>query len=101
VEQLLQTQVGVGFLVVWVIQKLKAAGWLPFINDTTDGLNRFLSALSAAAVTAGITIHYDPTGGVLTMAGLTLANGMSFLLTLLSQGAIQEAFYKTVFKKPA
>jgi hypothetical protein len=99
-EQLLQTQVGVGFLAVWIIQKLKAAGWLKFINDDTGKLNRFLSALAAAAVTAGITVHYDPTGGALTVAGLTLANSMSFLATLLSQGAIQEVLYQVGFKAP-
>ncbi len=99
-EQLFQTQVGVGFLVVWIIQKMKAAGWLKFINDDTGKLNRFLSALAAAAVTAGITVHYDPTGGALTVAGLTLANSLSFLATLLSQGAIQEVLYQVGFKSP-
>lgn len=99
-DQLLQQQVGIGFAVVWLIQKAKAAGWLKFINDDTGRLNRFLSALAATAVSAGITIHYEPTGGVLTLAGLTLASFVSFLTTLLSQGAFQELLYQVAFKAP-
>ena len=95
-----QYQTGVGFLVVWLIQRAKAAGWLKFINDDTTKLNRLLSALAATAITAGITIHYDPTGGVLTMAGLTLGNAIAFLSTLLSQGAIQEVLYQVGVKAP-
>lgn len=85
---------------MWLIQRAKAAGWLKFINDDTGKLNRILSALAATAITAGITIHYDPTGGVLTMAGLTLANAVSFASALLSQGAIQEVLYRVGFKAP-
>ena len=95
-----QYQTGVGFLVVWLIQRAKAAGWLKWINDDTTKLNRLLSALAATAITAGITIHYDPTGGVLTMAGLTLGNAIAFLSTLLSQGAIQEVLYQVGVKAP-
>ena len=97
-DQLLQQQLGIGFLVVWLIQRAKAAGWLKFINDDTGKLNRFLSAFAAALVTAGITIHYDPTGGALTVAGLTLANSVALVTTLLSQGAIQEVLYQVGFK---
>ncbi len=101
-NNLLQTQIGSGFLVVWLIQRAKAAGWLPFITQQTAGLNRFLSAVAATLATVGITVHYDPTGGVLTLSGLTLANLIPFLSTLLSQGAIQELLYQAGFKvKPA
>jgi hypothetical protein len=95
-----QYQTGIALAVVWLIQKAKKAGFLKFINDDTTKLNRLLSALAATAVTAGITIHYDPTGGVLTMAGLTLANALGFASTLLSQGAIQEVLYQVVLKAP-
>jgi hypothetical protein len=95
-----QYQTGIAFAVVWLIQKAKKAGFLKFINDDTTKFNRLLSALAATAVTAGITIHYDPTGGVLTMAGLTLANALGFVSTLLSQGAIQEVLYQVGFKAP-
>ncbi len=101
-DQLLQNQIGIGFLVVWLLQRAKAAGWLKFINDDTGKLNRFLSALAATAATVGMTAHYDPSGGVLTLSGLTVANAASFLSTLLSQGAIQEVLYRAGFKtKPA
>jgi len=98
-DQLLQNQVGIGFLAVWVIQRLKAANWLPFIHDGTGKLNRFLSALAASAATVGMTMHYQAEGGILTITGLTLAGAVSFLLTLVSQGAIQEVLYQTAFKK--
>ena len=95
----MQDQVGIGFLAVWIIQRLKAAKWLPFIHDGTDQLNRFVSALLAAAASVGITIHYDPTGGAMTVAGLTLTSGVSFLLAVLWQGAIQEGLYRGLFKR--
>jgi len=96
----LQYQTGVAFAVVWLIQKAKKAGFLKFINDDTSKLNRLLSALAATALTAGITIHYAPDGGVLTLAGLTLTNAAGFVSTLLSQGAIQEVLYRVGFKAP-
>lgn len=99
-QSVLQNQLGIGFLAVWLIQRAKAAGWLSFINDSTGKLNRCLSALAATAATVGITVHYDPTGGVLTMAGLTLSSAFAFLSGLLSQGAIQEILYQTAFKAP-
>lgn len=99
-DQLLQNQVGIGFLVVWLIQRAKAAGWLKFVNDDTGKLNRFLSALAATLAAVGITVHYDPSGGVLTLTGLTLANAIAFVSTLLSQGAIQEVLYQVGFKTP-
>ena len=99
-EQLLQNQVGIGFLAVWIIQRLKASGWPPWINDSTGKLNRFLSALAASLATVGITWNYRVEGGVLTISGLTLAGVAAFLSTLVSQGAIQEVLYQAAFKKP-
>ena len=95
-----QYQTGIAFAVVWIIQRAKKVGFLKFINDDTGKLNRLLSALAATAITAGITVHYDPTGGVLTLAGLTMGNAVAFLSTLLSQGAIQEVLYQVGFKAP-
>lgn len=100
-EQLLQNQVGIGFVVVWLLQKAKTASWFPLVNAGTDKFNRFLSALAAAAATIGITWQYDPTGGVLTVSGLTLASVGSFLMTFISQGAIQEGLYRGLFKPAA
>jgi hypothetical protein len=47
----------------------------------------------------GITIHYDPTGGAMTVAGLTATSAVSFVLAILWQGAIQEGLYRGLFKK--
>ncbi len=98
-QSVMQDQFSLGFLSVWIIQRLKAMKWIPFINDDTTGLNRLLSAIAAAAASAGLTFHYDPTGGVMTLAGLTLTSAVSFVLAIVWQGAIQEGLYRGLFKK--
>jgi len=98
-QSILQDQFSLGFLSVWIIQRLKALKWLPFIHGGTDQLNRFTSALLAAAAQVGLTVHYDPTGGVMTVAGLTLTSAVSFVLAVVWQGAIQEGLYRGLFKR--
>jgi hypothetical protein len=95
---IIQNQVGIGFLAVWLIQKLKSLKWFPWITHTTDRLNRLLSAVIAALAAVGITWQYEPNQGVLTISGLTVASALSFLWTLLTQGAVQEVLYRVAFK---
>ena len=103
-QSMMQDQFSLGLISVWVIQRLKALKWLPFVTDNTEKLNRFLSALGAAAASVGLTIHYDPTGGVMTLSGLTATSAVSFLLTVVWQGFVQEGLYRAgkatgVFKR--
>ena len=98
-QSVLQDQFSLGFLSVWIIQRLKALKFIPFINNNTDTLNRLLSALGAAAASVGLTILYDPTGGVMTLSGLTATSVVSFLLSVVWQGAVQEGLYRGIFKR--
>ena len=85
-----------GATVVYVLQWLKASGWVPWITADTKRLNRILSALLAAAMAVGINWTYDPTGGTLVITGLTwwaiIGSGYEWL----KQFALQQLLYDGV-----
>lgn len=91
-------QITSGLIIVWLMEKLKKASWLPWLSQHTDGLNRVMSVFMGSVAAAGIVWTYDPTGGVLTVQGLTLVNGLTFLWIVAKQYVFQEAFYKGLVK---
>ena len=92
---------GLGLASVWIIEKLKKSSWFPLANAGTDKLNRFLSVLTAALVACGMTASYDSQGGILTVTGVTIQNGIRLVIYVLSQTAVQEMIYRVVVKKQA
>lgn len=94
-------QICTSMIVVWILQQLKKAAWLPWLTQHTDILNRLLSVLLGSIAAAGIVWTFDPTAGTLVVHGLTLANGASFLWIVLKQVAFQEGVYKGLVKPSA
>jgi hypothetical protein len=91
-------QIGMSLVVVWILEKLKKASWMPWLTQHTDVWNRVLSVFLGSIAAAGIVWSYDPTGGVLTVKGLTLINGLTFLWIVAKQSIFQEAIYKGLVK---
>lgn len=84
-------------IVVWAMNKLKAASWFPLIQKDAKVLNRAFSAVTAFAVSLGIhytwTANPDGTHQLLlqipTIAGLLLA-----FWHALNQFALQETIHQ-------
>lgn len=97
-EDILGTQVAASAIIVWIIQKLKGAKWVPFITQDSGALNRIIAVLGAAATTAGIHFSFDTTGGVLTVTGVTLMNVGIFAWDILRSTIFQEIIYRSSVK---
>lgn len=91
-------QISTGLVIVWILERLKKATWLPFLSQHTDTWNRVASVFMGSVAAAGIMWTYDPTGGVLTVQGLTAVNALTFLWIVAKQAIFQEAFYKGLVK---
>lgn len=66
----MEGQVVIGAIASFLIQKLKAFPWLPWIHQGTPNMNKALSALIAFATAAGFTFGYSGTfdsGYVITL----------------------------------
>lgn len=71
----LQWQAVLNLLAVTVIQWMKTnkSGLFSWINITTPRLTKLVSLIIATATAAGLHFHYNPTGGVITISGVTFA----------------------------
>lgn len=92
------SQVTVGAIVVWIIERLKKWAALPWITQYTDRLNRALAVVGAILTATGITWSFAPATGTLTVTGLTLDNVIQVVWLALQQIVLQHALYHGVFK---
>ena len=60
-------------IAVGVIQYLKNVKWIPFMNQHSAGMNRFVGWAVAFASSLGLHFAYDHAAGTLTITGLTVA----------------------------
>lgn len=97
----LSSQVTAGAIVVWVIQKLKASNWCPWLKIDTDTLNRIVAVVLATGTASGIIVTYGWSDSTFTFsaAGLTLEHGLQFVWSIVTSTAIQELVYRTAVKK--
>lgn len=92
---ILLTQFTAGGLAVWLINKLK--GYMlqiGIVQDMVSKISRIVAALLAALATVGISATFDPTAGVLTVAGLTWAGIGTALWEWLKQYVLQTVLWK-------
>jgi hypothetical protein len=94
----LASQVTASGIVVWVLQSLKKANWFPWITEHSDTVTRIWAVVLAAATSAGISYTYDPSAGMLTISGATLAGVLSFLWKVVSALVFQELIYRGAVK---
>lgn len=80
------------------IKKSKAKQ-LAWITDRTPGTNQLVSALAAAATTAGVSYHWDSVTGALAVQGLTFEAAAAFLSAFVANYAVQWFLYKAIKKR--
>lgn len=94
--------VTVSAIVVAVIQWLKKATWIPFVNQHSAGINRAISW--GAAFISGAGLHYSYTGvdnGTLTITGLTLSSIMAAGWSTVQSYGSQWLVYNVAIKSRA
>lgn len=97
----ISSQITAGAIVVWLIQRLKASNWCPWLQVDTDVLNRLVAAILAATTASGIIVTYGWADSTftLTASGLTPIHAAQFLWQMATSVAIQELVYRTAVKK--
>jgi hypothetical protein len=83
-------QILVGLAVSYLLQRLKAASWFPWLTElSTRWVKIAVSAVIAACSALAISVAWDGAAGILTISGLTFANvsagAQAFLVSFLSQ----------------
>jgi|GraSoiStandDraft_29_1057270.scaffolds.fasta_scaffold2489831_1 hypothetical protein len=92
------TQITASALVVYGMELLKKASWLPWINRSTDTVNRIVAGTLAVGTALGIHTKFDPQHGTLLITGLTLASIAHFGFDWVRSFVFQEMIYKGVIK---
>jgi hypothetical protein len=92
------TQITASALVVYGLELLKNASWFPWINRSSDAVNRIVAGILAVATALGIHTKFDPQHGTLLITGLTLASVAHFGFDWLRSFVFQEMIYKGVIK---
>ena len=88
-------------LAVSIIQWLKNTKLVPFINENSTTLNRWVSWLAAFVSGAGIHFTFNHDAGVLTVTGLTAGVIIHTVTVTCKQYAVQWLIYRGVLKGPA
>lgn len=94
-DQLL-SQLTASALVVYTLQALKKAAWMPWLTDRTHTLNRLVSALGAALTAVGIHLSFDSTTGTFMATGLTLTALGHGLWEWINQFALNQLLFDGV-----
>ncbi len=101
-EQLISgDNVVLAILASYLIQFLKdhPAKRLAWLTGEHPEILRGFSAFVAALTAVGITVNFE--GGVLTVTGLTIAAGVDFLLTGVSQFILQHSAFRLLISERA
>lgn len=100
----LGSQLATAAAISWVIQKAKASGWFKWITpESSAKVQRVFSGILAVAATAGIHFVFDRSASaagtyVITVTGLTLANGAHFTWDAFQQYVLQHFAYHNGIK---
>lgn len=92
-------QLAVNAICVWILQQVKKAKFIPFIQQNTYTINRIAALLLAGVTTAGIGFTFDRGDGTLVITGLTLAGIVTALWHWVTNYALQETIYQAAVNK--
>lgn len=95
---LIGTQLTSAAVVVYLLQKIKQARWIPWVREQTRALNQALAIMAAGATAIGIHWTFDPAAGALTITGLTLSGLTHGTWEWIKQVAIQQVLYDGVIE---
>ena len=88
-------------MAVAIIQWLKNTKLVPFMNQNSAGLNRFVGWFAAFVSGAGLHYHYEASTGTLTLTGLTAAAIVHTGWDTVQSYAAQWLIYRGIVKQPA
>jgi len=100
----LTEQVAIAYIAARLIECAKRSSLLPWVNEHSDDLNRWLSRIIAVATSAGLTVAWSGSvdaGGVLTITVPSASAWMQFVVNAVFSFASQEIIYKTSIKRSA
>ncbi|MDE2103024.1 MAG: hypothetical protein KGL39_37615 [Patescibacteria group bacterium] len=89
------SQLSAGLLASWILERLKGAAWLPFVNKQTAPIFAGLASLVSA-----VGVHVSYQGGTLMVTGLTLTGIITIGWAWMKQQVFQEVMYRGLLKKP-
>ena len=93
------SQLTISAIIVWAIDAFKAVSWFPVLTpESTERFKRTVGAIAAGLAALGITYHYDPSLGVLTIGGLTIGSMGQFAWSWLQNFVTQQVLYHGVVK---
>jgi hypothetical protein len=96
-ENVLATQVTLGMIGSGLLQYLKSAKFLPFINDHSQAINHFVLILTSAAGAIGVHLAWNAGSHSLTITGLSLASVLSGAWVWAKQWSVQYLVHKGAF----
>lgn len=90
--------VALNIVVVWIIQRLKLASSMSWISDATPKVTKIVSVVAATLTSAGMSVNWDASGGVLTISGISAGAVVLFVWLTIKNVCFQHIIYHTAFK---
>lgn len=96
-ENVVVTQATIGLICSFLLARLKAAAWIPWINAHSAGINHMILLLTSAAGAVGVHAAWSASAHSLTITGLDLAAiGASFWIWA-KQWTVQFLVHRGIF----
>ena len=86
---------GLAIGTVYLIERLKASKYVPFLTADSATLNRWVGILAAGVAAGGIHYEWDPQARILGFAIPTAAAAAHGVWQWFLQWALQQYFFKT------
>ena len=90
--------VALNIVVVWIIQRLKLAKSMSWINDATPKVTKIVSVAAATLTSAGMSVNWEASGGVLIISGITAGSVVLFAWLTIKNVCFQHLIYHSAFK---
>lgn len=90
----LGAQLTTSAVIVWVIERLKAAKWFPWLSVETWRLNRAIAVILSGLAALGIHAEFNSVEGILTITGLTLTSILHGGADWISSFVIQQVLFR-------
>lgn len=87
-------QVTTSAIIVWLLQLAKRMWWIPWIDEHSAALNRFVAIIASGVGALGLSVHFDPTLGIATITGLTASDIIAGLGGWIQSYVWQQILYR-------
>ena len=88
-----------GVASVYAIELLKRIKSIPFVDEQSRVLNRWLGVIASGLATVGIGFTFDSQAGTLLITGISLATIAQTAWHWFTQWALQQVLYQSAFEK--